>query len=70
MNVIDLRPNSLIDTPFRHQSGWTMPVILAGVVHMIAWGRRVRAESVLNLSDRFFYQRWTIPQPRYSVLVR
>ena len=35
-NVIYLRPNSLIDTPFRQPSGWTIPVILAGVVPLLA----------------------------------
>ena len=35
-NVIYLRPNSLIDTPFRQPSGWTIPVILASVVLLLA----------------------------------
>jgi predicted aspartyl protease len=32
INVIYLKPNSLIDTPFRQPSGWIIPVILAGAV--------------------------------------
>ena len=34
-NVIYLKPNSLIDSPFRQPSVWTIPVILAGVVVLL-----------------------------------
>jgi hypothetical protein len=36
VNVIYLKPNSLIDTPFRQPSGWIIPVILAGPVLLLA----------------------------------
>ena len=36
MNVIYLKPNRLIDTPFRQPSRWVMPVILAGAILLFA----------------------------------